>query len=567
MARENNAEIVLEGKDQKLINTLKHSEAEIKTFGTRTVATFNHVGRSIQGFSDRYMGALAGLGVAMGAAEIGKDMMEFDGLLRRIGRTGGYSGQQLQELRGDIMNLIGTPTPLTKGDWAEIAGQMHNAGMALKDIRDIMPQVGKGVVASHTGPGVYAEAMADFVMKYKVAIRDLPALQEQLNQAMKWEDVRKNPEAFLQAFSGLAKTIQLTGSEGVRNVTPLIAAIGQLSVITGGSESAAGSMEALLNGTFRLAKRGDMLKALGKEGISFFDAKGKIKPMAELLDNYKKLGEAAARHGKDIDAVAMNVFGRPEAGKAIMGIVKNYDEIKAKQDALQKSSGSLGRDFIIETTAMSSKLKEFVNQMDKFKTDHMQTALQAVKWALDELNRHPMIAKGLIVGLLGAGGIMILEKVSADSSPWAGFMREIGDIWSGGKGGKGGVAGALGKTSGAIPVYVVNWGGRIGGGKGGEMPGQRTAETASGTALGKYLLQYGGTALGTLEALGVGAASTVGGLVTATILSIIGNELNREKLGDQGMIDVMRQRGWQGSAAGNAMKNEINLNIQGLGPL
>ena len=331
MPRENRAEIVLEGSDQKLINTLKHSEAAVKSFGTRTIATFNHVGNSIRAFSDRYMGALAGIGVAMGAAEITKDMMEFDGVLRRIGRTGGYSGQQLQGLRSDIVKLIGAPTPLTKSDWGEIATQLHNTGMALKDIRDIMPQIGKGAVASHTGPGVYAEAMADFVMKYKVAIRDLPTLQEQLNAAMKSEDVRKDPEAFLHAFSGLAKTMQLTGSEGVRNVTPLIAAIGQLSVITGGPDSAASSMEALLNGTLRLAKRRDMLQALGKEGISFFDAKGKIKPMAELLENYKKLGDAAAKHGKDIDAVAMNVFGRPEAGKAIMGIVKNYDEIKAKQ--------------------------------------------------------------------------------------------------------------------------------------------------------------------------------------------------------------------------------------------
>jgi hypothetical protein len=215
---------------------------------------------------------------------------------------------------------------------------------------------------------------------------------------------------------------------------------------------------------------------------------------------------------------------------------------------------------------MSSKLKKFVNQMDRFKTDHMQTALQGVKWALDELNRHPMIAKGLIVGLLGAGGVMVLEKMIGAFGALAGFLGGIKDIWSGGKGGgKGGLATALGKTGGAIPVYVTNWGGEPG--KGSEMPGKRTAETASGTAMGKYLLQYGGTALAGIEALGVGAAATVGAIATAVVLSIIGNEVNRQKIGDQGMIDVMRQRPWQSSAAGNAMKNEINLNIQGIGPV
>jgi TP901 family phage tail tape measure protein len=559
MAQSNTAEIVLTGKDEKLINALKHSEAQVKSFGTKTIATFNHVGRSIRSFSDRYIGALAGLGVTLGAAEVTKDMMEFDGMLRRIGRTGGYSGQQLQGLRADIMNLIGTPIPLTKGDWGEVASALHNAGVELKVIRDIMPQVGKGAVASRTAPGVYAEAMADFIMKYRVAARDLPALQEQLNAAMKWEDVRKNPEGFLQSFSGLAKTMQLIGAQGKENVTPLIAAMGQLAVVTGSPEGAAGSMEALLNGTFRLAKRHEVLKQLSREGINFFDAKGKIKPLNQLLEEYKKVGDVAARHGKDIDAIAMTIFGRPEAGKAIMTIVKYYEEIKAKQAALQSSSGTLGRDFITETTAMSSKLKEFMNQIDRFKMDHMGAALRGITKVLDELNAHPLIAKGLIVGLLGAGGVIVLEKVIGAFGRLGGFMKGVKDIWSGGKGGgKGGMGEALAKTGGAIPVYVTNWGG---GAPGAGVSGQRTAETATGTALGKSLAQYGVSAYAGLQALGVGAASTLGGLITATLVALIGNEVNREKLGDQGMIDIMRRRSGQSSAAGRAMENEFNFHL------
>ena len=58
-----------------------------------------------------------------------------------------------------------------------------------------------------------------------------------------------------------------------------------------------------------------------------------------------------------------------------------------------------------------------------------------------------------------------------------------------------------------------------------------------------------------------------GAIVTAVVAALVGNEINREKMGDQGMIDVMRQRPWQGSAAGNALKNEINVYIQGVGPV
>ncbi len=80
-------------------------------------------------------------------------------------------------------------------------------------------------------------------------------------------------------------------------------------------------------------------------------------------------------------------------------------------------------------------------------------------------------------------------------------------------------------------------------------------------------MQYGGAALAGLEALGIGASLTVGAIATAVVAALVGNEINRRKLGDQGMIDIMRRRDWQGSAAAGAIKNEINLYVQGVGPV
>ncbi|MGD0230168.1 MAG: hypothetical protein ABSC19_07405 [Syntrophorhabdales bacterium] len=497
---ENKAQIVLEGKAESLTNALKQGERQIKTFGDRSIATFNRVGQSIRTFSDKYINMLTTVGVGIGMTEMTKDVLEFEGALRKIRRTGNLTAAQIGSLRTEILGLIDPASKvkiaLTKGEWVDIAGALRAANVELETTKAILPQIGKGAVASGLADKrLYAEALGEFIDKYKIRVKELPALQDQLNAAMKMPGARKDPEAFLQGFLSLAKPMQIMGATGMRNVTPLIAAYAELAHISASPGEAAGGIEALLNGFFRLQRNPKMMRELAANGVQFFDKDRNLKTINELLPQFKKLEEAGKRHGVGVEQAAMTVFGRPEGAKAVMSIINNYDEIVAKERQLGAASGDMERDFTLEMRSMSASLKTFQNQLDSFKVSGMAVALKYLSGVLDQLIAHPFISKVILGTGLTIGGAIIIDKMVNAFKGLYGYLKEIRDIWSGGK--KGGLEGAMTKMGGGIPVYVTNWGGGPSG-RGGESPGQRTAESAAGGALGKYgskALPYAGMLL------------------------------------------------------------------------
>jgi len=183
---DNKANIELTATDSKLINVLSRAEGRIKQYGGKALAVFSRVNKSVMQNYEK-LGALEKIGIGFGVFEMGKDMLEFDGVLRKIGRTSGATGAEMAGLRQQIMGLIDPATgiPLTKGQFAEMAKAMNDTGISMNTIKSVLPQVGKGAVASGTDVKIYAETIGELMDKYKVAASDLPALQEQLNAAMK----------------------------------------------------------------------------------------------------------------------------------------------------------------------------------------------------------------------------------------------------------------------------------------------------------------------------------------------------------------------------------------------
>src|SRR5574341_1216373 len=313
---DNQAKIELTATDTKLNAVLNRGENRIKQYGNRALAVFSRVNQSIMKNYDK-LGALEKIGIGFGVFEMAKDMLEFDGVLRKIGRTSGATGAEMAGLRQQIMGLIDPATgiPLTKGQFADMAEAMNDAGVSMQTIKAILPQVGKGAVAAQIDAKVYAETIGEITEKYKVAASDLPALQDQLNAAMKMEDVKKSPEAFLQSLTGMAKTMQLLKTQGLGNVTPLMALQAQLTQFTGSAGEASGSIEALFNGLLRVSKNRAVNKQLLAHGIDFFNKGGGVKNITDLIPQFKKLAEEAAKSGRSIEEVSMAIFGRPEAAK------------------------------------------------------------------------------------------------------------------------------------------------------------------------------------------------------------------------------------------------------------
>ena len=102
----NTVELILSAKDEKLINVLKHSETQIKTFGDKTTATFRRCNESMKMWGNSLTTTLGALGISYGIVEMGRDMMEFDGKLRTIRRTANLSVKDIDDLRKSIYGLI-----------------------------------------------------------------------------------------------------------------------------------------------------------------------------------------------------------------------------------------------------------------------------------------------------------------------------------------------------------------------------------------------------------------------------------------------------------------------------
>ena len=501
-------QLVISGKDDQLNKTLTQSERRIQSFGDKAVATFKRVGESVKSFSQAHVRALETIGIGVGMVAMTKDMLEYESAWRRIYRAGGLTTEQLMAMRKSVRDLIDPASkikiPLTKGELQSLQWEMIATGLAAETINRNLVNVAKGAVAAGiANKALYGATMGELLEKYKVKEEDLIALQNQLNEVLKMPDVRKNPEALLQTLQGMAKTMQLIEATGMENVTPLLAILGQITPLMGSPEAAGASMEALMNGMLRVSKNPLMIKALKGEKIEFFESSGKIKPLEDLLPEIKKLDEAARRHGMDIDAVAMRIFGRPEAGKAIMGIAKNLDDIEEKIRSLKNSTGSLDKDFATEAGSMSAKLKQFQNQLDAFKVDHMASGLKVLSGTMDQFNQHPALAKGILGGLAIGAGVILLEKIVGAVRGLYRFGRDIGGIWTG-KGGPGGMAGP--SMANPMPVYVVN--------KYLSMP----PGTYGGTAPGPV---PGGAGGKVLSALGKAGAATGAGAVGYTVGSLL----------------------------------------------
>jgi TP901 family phage tail tape measure protein len=446
-------EVILSGKDAKLIDALRRGEKAIRAFGDKSLGAFKKVNQAIVSSYGK-LGALEKIGIGVGFTVAAKNVIEFDGALRKIGRSGGWSREDVAGLRKEILDL-GQTMPVTKDQFAEMARELNATGIPLAMIKNILPDVGKGAKAAGVDTGIYAATVGELLDKYKVAASDLPALQDQLTAALKFEDVRGKPEEFLQSIQALSKTMQLMKSQGMGNVTPLMALMAQLTSFTGSSGEAAGALDGLFNGLLRISKNKDINAQLKSRGIEFFNADGSVKNIGELLPMIRKFGEELKKSGTSAEAGALAVFGRPDAAKSVMIIMQTYDEIIKKQGELGKSGGAMGKDYAEVQESMSSKLVRFQNQIDNFNVTHMSTALKYLSSVLDYLNAHPIIAKGLMTAARRG-------RPGPDQQGDRGG-KGIGSMF-GGKGGKG-IAGGL--TKGAAPVFVVNMpGGGFGGGGG-----------------------------------------------------------------------------------------------------
>ena len=449
-----------------LINELRRAQTAIGNFSSHTMAVMSRTGQAMNGIAQKYMSGVTMLAGGAGFTYLIHQQANFEDSLREIGRTGNYTTQQMAGFKTQIMGLISPANKLhialSKEEWASVAEELNNTGISLNTIQKIMPQVGMGAEAAHADTKQYAATMGDFIDKYQIQVKDLAAIQDSLNVALKMPDVKGHTNEFLQAISQMALPMRQMGIAGKENTTEIIALLAEMGNLNGGDFGAAGaSINQMFNAMLKfgsLPNSRQLREQLNSLNIHFFDQQGKMKPFPQLLPELAKLAKEAQKRGFATMAVFQNVFGRPEAAKAFADIATHEDEVNQKTKQLRESAGDMQKDWTEAQGDISKKWVLLKNQFESFTAPHLEKIVDDLKAVMDYSVAHPALMKGILTGGAALGGAMIASKVVGAGKELYGFGKDIYGLFRGkGNGGRLGTVGTM--MNGATPVYVVNMGG------------------------------------------------------------------------------------------------------------
>lgn len=513
MAENKRIEIKIGADAEPMINALKHGEAAMGNFGSKSMAVLRRTGQAMNGLAQKYMNGMTYLVGGAGIGYITKNLVDFNDSLVSLGITSNLTSTQVNQLRQQIVDMISPEAkdkiPATKEQLLELATALSNTGVKIQNIRQLLPQMAKGAVAAGVNFGLYGEVVGDFVDKYKVKVEDLGDIQNALNETLKLPDIRGHADEYLQSMQQILKSTASLGIHGKDDVKALLAMQATLASVTGSAQAANSEFTEMVLGMYQFGRiavsnrqsvQGMMVKEFKQQGINFFDKKGNLVQLPQLIQALKKAKEVAKKYHVDLSNVFTKAF-TGTAGLALAQLADHIDDVDAALKHYDQTSGSVGNDYIKRQQEMSNKLIEFKNELDHFTVTHMTGALKELDNLLNELEKHPLIAKSLLAGTAVAGGALVGTKLVGAGKKMYGFGKDIFSILRGKKG-VGGILGKVEGMAGATPVYVVN---------------MSSMNTTIGT-LGSEVKKIGtvGKVVGGIKKIGGLAAGGIGSAASAT---------------------------------------------------
>ena len=212
---------------------------------------------------------LVGLGTA--AVKIGND---FEAQMSRVQAISGATGDELQQLN-DLALQLGADTAFSASQAAEGMENLASAGFSVNEIMDAMPGLLDLAASSGADLGTATEIAASAVRAFGLEASDTGHVADVFAEAAartnaQVEDMGEAMKYVAPVASAMGQSIEMTA-----------AAIGIMSD-AGIKGSQAGTA---LRGAFsRLAKPTDaMTKVMEDLGLSFYDAQGKMYPLAAIV--------------------------------------------------------------------------------------------------------------------------------------------------------------------------------------------------------------------------------------------------------------------------------------------
>lgn len=325
--------------DEGLGDAEKRLKAAQKSI-QRTADGFNAIGKRLSTYVT--------VPVAGAAAAILKMGGDFESSMNKVSISTQGSAEELKALN-DLALKLGKDTVFGATDAADAMDELAKNGLSARQILDGAATAAVSLASaagSELAPA--SKAISDVMAQFKIGAKDLPEAVNQITGA-----VNQSKLDFVDFTGAIAQAGGVAGSVGV-NFKDFNAVIAGTSSLFASGSDAGTSFK-----TFLLALPGNSkpaIEAIKQYGLSFYDAQGNLRSMAEIAEELRtKLGGLNDQTKTD---VLKQIFGT-DAMRTAIGLMdqgaKGIDTIKAK---------------IAETDAAAQsaqRLKGFNGQLEQLK--------------------------------------------------------------------------------------------------------------------------------------------------------------------------------------------------------
>ena len=259
------------------------------------------VGKTMQGFGrsmtsvGMQFSAISAPIIGIGAAlvKVGGD---FDQAMAKVKALGDTSSEQFESLRQQAIKL-GADTKFSAKEAAEGMGELAAAGFKGKEISEAIPAVLDMAAAASVGVGEAAKWAADSIGAFALQASDTTRVANALANAANYSQISLADVAETMAYAG---PVAHAAGESIEQLAAAIAIMGKGGVA--GSRAGTALRSAYIRLVDPPKKAREALAALGVEATS---APGKLRPLADILD---ELGKKGAR----FDQISA-IFGKEAA--------------------------------------------------------------------------------------------------------------------------------------------------------------------------------------------------------------------------------------------------------------
>ena len=381
--------------------------------------TFTKIGGSIKSKLGGAFGGLGVLGAGIGIAAIGKNVLDFEKTLTRLGIQAGTSGAALDKFRAETIALS-TETGISRSELIGASEALVNLTGSAGFAQDKLRVLAEANLA--TGASMQDLAGLAFSLDNAFKLDNAESLKAGLSSIITVGKEGAIPlNQLAPILQGVSKSFTELGGTGVQGATDLAASLQVLRTAFGSPAEAGTGLQSVITA---LTKKSALLK---KKGISVFDKNGAFRGLRPILDDFQKadltikeltdtLGRVEAQKGVSalIDPEGRRELERLAAAGAAGQLAVERDAAKFRESAAGRLQASMNR--LNETFAAvftPERIEKFVKAMGKladfagFLVDHAKEF--ALVWASIKLagfaTQMAGIAastKGMSAGLAGA---------------------------------------------------------------------------------------------------------------------------------------------------------------------